>query len=174
MASTMLGPTVFFRRFVNFEKGQQHASVCFKTGIFSIWTQLWSKRPPSSPSLHFLNPTSYPSQGHVHPVACRRCFFPFAFFFSPRAPLTTAAAERQNIVHHRRPAATLDLTLVSPSRGYMAAHTQCSFSHLHEAFGHLFALCAAFTARTHESGFQQVQEVIFSLTDRKSRTSSIR
>lgn len=32
--------------------------------------------------LHFLDPTSHPSQGHVHPVACWRCFFPFFFFFS--------------------------------------------------------------------------------------------
>ena len=35
-------------------------------------------------SLHFLDPTSHPSQGHVHPVACWPCFFPFRvldFFF---------------------------------------------------------------------------------------------
>lgn len=37
-------------------------------------------------SLHFLDPTSHPSQVHVHPVACWPCFFPFRFldffFFS--------------------------------------------------------------------------------------------
>ena len=29
--------------------------------------------------LHFLDPASHPFQGHVHPVACWRCLFPFVF-----------------------------------------------------------------------------------------------
>lgn len=65
-------------------KEQQNLFLCFKTGFFfSVWTQLWSKISPSYPSLYFLHPTSHPSLGHVHPVACWQCFFPFRFFFPP-------------------------------------------------------------------------------------------
>lgn len=48
-------------------------------------------------SLHFLDPTSHPSQGHVHPVACWPCFFPFRvldFFFFLSVDSGSASAAR--------------------------------------------------------------------------------
>lgn len=61
-------------------KEQQNLFLCFKTGFIQF--EHIQNLSFLLFSLYFLHPTSHPSLGHVHPVACWQCFFPFWFFFS--------------------------------------------------------------------------------------------
>lgn len=68
------------------EKEQQNVSLCAsKQEFFNTNTAVIQNLSFLSFSPHFLDPTSHPSQSHVHPVACWLCFFrsDFLFFFVP-------------------------------------------------------------------------------------------
>lgn len=79
---TLLQQTALFR--LNMMWGKNNR-ISLRTSKQAFFFQSEPSCDPKSPflsfSLHFLRPTSRPTQGHVHPVACRLCFFPFRFFF---------------------------------------------------------------------------------------------